>query len=370
MPEQGRISVLQVVVTLSLLYVGVVILVPSVVLTAGRDSWIAELSVGVLQQLILVVHFALIARFPGKTLVQIVREALGPLLGTVVAAFHTMVFFFYCIGTFRSVGDFLLSTLIPDTPIEAVIIPLGLVAAYAARSGIESLGRTATALFPIFALGIAFLHLSLKDSSFEHLLPVLDRGWGPVIEAAAITTPVFAEATFLPSLFAMMVNRNGAPRILRYSLALAGILNVAMHLTTIAVLGDSLAISSNFPVFAIARQISISDFLERMEAVFMTVIMMGYFIRIAFFLYATAFTTAEVWRFRDYRPLVLPFLGLMIPLAMLQWDSQRDYRESFIQVYGQPLFWLGSVILPLATLLIAAIRFRRRNTAPTKTDPA
>lgn len=356
MPEQGRISVLQVMLIFLVTRLVITVLLPISIVSARRDAWLGELVINLGNQLILWLHLALCARFPGQTLTQICRLLLGQYLGTFLAIIYALFFLHFTMLILRALAEFMVATIMPQTPAVVIMITMGLLVVYGARSGIEALGRTGEILSLVLVGGIVLILLMVvKDIRLIRLLPVLERGAGPLLKAGVESGIFFGEVCFLPTLAALVPNRKGLNRTLFSWLTGTGLFIALIMGITIAVFGEETASATRYAIFALARMASLGEFFDRIEPLFMTVVVSGYFIRTAIFFYASAFTAAEVTGLGNYRSLVLPLLGIAIPMMMLEWRSSTDLLD-YQRYVASLLTWTMTLLMPTMLLLVALLR--------------
>ena len=87
-----------------------------------------------------------------------------------------------------------------------------------------------------------------------------------------------------------------------------------VNLIVLFVLGPTAA-SRVYPLMLVARYISIAGFFENVESVVMAIWVVGAFIKISVFYYATALGTAQWLNLSDYRSVVWPLGILMVEFS-------------------------------------------------------
>src|SRR5690606_4390185 len=81
----------------------------------------------------------------------------------------------------RGVGDFTVSQIMPDTPIEAIFILLLLLVIVGVRLGLETISRVAEIFFPWFILLFVILVASLIPAiNIHNVQPVFEYGFKPI----------------------------------------------------------------------------------------------------------------------------------------------------------------------------------------------
>ena len=254
------------------------------------------------------------------------------------------------------------------------MLAMAVLAAYGARHGIEVLGRYALVILPVLAVSLLLLLPLLGQSvMLSRLQPILENGSLPLLGSFAYAPVGFAAPPFILTLAAMVSDRPRLARQLHTTLLWHLALNLPFSALMIAVMGESLATTANFPGFVLVRGIEVADFIERVEALFMAMIGFGYFLRAAFFLFAAAVTLAEILRHEDYRPLVLPLVPTLWASASLIADSQQEYKAVVLSFVLVALTWCTGFLAPLALLLIDSLRrtLGRGRTGPmTESSPS
>lgn len=357
MKRTEQISTGALCTTFMVMWIIVNVLVPNTLVTANRDAWLGEIPMNLGHQLLLLVTFTLAHRFPGKSLVQLVRGLLGRWVGTLLALLYALFYLYYGASVLRSFSDFIVDSTMGETPISVIMILMGLVAAYGVRLGLETLTRSSQVILPIL-LGWLLLTLVLVIPKIDlhRLLPILEGGTPALVRSFVRSPSLFAETSFLLTLGPLVKDRGRLQGRLHLTLLCQLALNMLLAVLLIAVAGVHNATTVNYPIFVLSRRIDVADFIQRIEALFMTVVVLGYFVRLSFHLYAASVTFSEILGLEEHRPLVLPLLPILISLSVLVAASQQDYKRLTLTMVLIPLTWLFGLIIPLALLLIDSLR--------------
>ena len=133
---------------------------------------------------------------------------------------------------------------------------------------------------------------------------------------------------------------------------------VMINLIVLFVLGPTTP-SKPYPLFTVIRYISMADFFEHLESGLMALWIVGAFVKMSVFYYATVLGTSQWLNLSDYRPVVWP-LGILI-LEFSFWSLPNTMGLDRYLVGTFPLFGLLiQTIIPLFLLMIAGIRKRKR----------
>lgn len=359
MLEKGKISAFQLGLMMypTILATGFLVL-PSIIAKAARqDLWISTLIASVSGFAAIYVAFHLHKLYPKHNVVEYSTQILGKVPGKIVG-FIFILFYLHTTGVIvREYAQFVTGMFLFKTPAFFVIISMLFLCATAVRGGVEQVARSAQILTPFFILPIVMLLLLIPELDIKNFFPIMEQGIKPILQGAATPQAWFSEF-FLISFFLPFLSK--AQKAAKWSILSLIAIVLSLLFTNIIVyslLGADTA-GKNYPVLAAFRYISLAEFFENMEAVLLAVWVVGSFVKLSVFYYATALSSAHWLHLSDYRPIVFP-LGLFIALFS-QWDLP-NYAAivNFLRMTGS--FWLPfvQIVIPALLLLVALLR---RNT--------
>jgi spore germination protein KB len=321
-----------------------------------HDAWFSLLLSLLLGGAIAAVYLALARRFPGQTLDEIAEAVYGPALGRAVAAAFLWYLFHLGSMVLGNFAFFFKTAFQPETPLIVFSLPLALVAASAARNGVEVIARSAQVLVPLAAVTIfANSVLLLKDFDGRWFLPLLETPWRQLWAMTIVTTAFPFGETVALLMVLPFLNRpaEGAWSVAK-GLAGGWALLFILVVRTIGVLGPSAGIYA-YPNYEAVRLINFGRFFTRLEVVVAVNMVTMDFLKVSVLLYGTALGTAQVLRLRSYLPLVFPLAVLMALLSLINFPNTAANAEFTVRVY--PWYALPfQVGLPLLLLLVAALR--------------
>ncbi|NLT94751.1 MAG: endospore germination permease [Clostridia bacterium] len=357
--EGGQISTGQIVFLASSFCLGATLLrTPAAVV--GHTDWLAIL-LGLIEGLFIVCLFtALNIKFPGKNLVEILKQVFGPLLGSVVSLAYVFYFFLLATMTLRLFGDFFSGIIFPQTPIVVIIGVMVLVCASAVRNGIEVIARCSQVLLPLAVLTIIItIVLSLPDMKFAHFLPFIDVPLGELFKISYYTaTSPFGESIvflmFMAYLSKQQQTTNKGRSALISGLTLGTFFLVLISVRNTGLLGDTKVIST-YSSYQATRLIDIADILTRVEIIASINFLTMGFLVISLFYYSSVLAMAQIFKLRTYLPLVLPIGILLACISITQFENVMEYQrfsEEFIPVFALPL----QIGIPIICLLISKLK--------------
>jgi spore germination protein KB len=296
---------------------------------AKQDAWISVIiSVG-LFLLCVLIYAAIANQLQGKTMREYMTALLGKWLGSaVMCVFIVCVPLLIFIMTLRNLGDFITTSIMPDTPIEVIYVFM-LIAVYCiVRAGLTVIGRSVEILFFVLpVLYVLNVMTLLPSAKFTNLLPVLEYGWRPVALAAfpLFGFPYLECVVFLYFVSFMDQSRQWHKAII-HSTLISGSMYLAMIIITTAVLSADVVSNVTFASYFVVRTISIADFVERFE------ILVTLFFRLSLLLFVVVYGLGEVFRLQDTKSILIPILLISLVMSYWIWPN-TTYIIQFIKVY-------------------------------------
>lgn len=114
---------------------------------AKQDAWIAAILSVCIGLLTLFLYQALVRQFPNQTLVEMCEAIFGIWIGKIVSLLYFCFFFLLAALVLRNIGDFVVTQVLPDTPLQFILMIFLLVVIMASRHGIETIARTGEIFF-------------------------------------------------------------------------------------------------------------------------------------------------------------------------------------------------------------------------------
>ncbi|MDU7475599.1 MAG: endospore germination permease [Paenibacillus macerans] len=367
--NEVQISVRQLTIITIFFTVGSAILItPSgMVQSARQDAWIAGL-IGIGVGLLTVWFMCkLVNLYPQKNLIEILETLLGKWVGkTVSLLFISSLFLGAPAAVLNDLGDFMTTQMMPETPIEAIIILFGTVILMGVRLGIEVVARSAELLFPWFVLLYLLLVLLVSfNIDPRQLQPVLENGSPPIWQAVL----TFISVAFLPHISLLLILPASVNRPAQFGkgivlVSLVGsLMLVIVIILSILVLGVEITSKSLFPSYVLAQKIDIGHFLQRVETIVAVMWFFSLYFRITLYMSSITVSLAQIFNLKDYRPLVWPLGMLLIVMSFVVYPNV-PFRQAWDARTWPPYILTVGLLLPLLLLTIHGLRrlFKKKQT--------
>ncbi|PJN88634.1 GerAB/ArcD/ProY family transporter [Bacillus sp. mrc49] len=367
--EKGKISSLQMAFMLYPTIVATAILgIPSVTAKfANTDFWISPIFASFLGYLTVYLAVKLHKLYPGQTIIQYSEQIVGRWIGKIVG-FLFLSFYIQVTGLIvREYAEFVVDSFLINTPIIVVMASMVLLCAFVVHGGLEGLGRAALLFIPVFLIPqIILFILVFPDLEFKNIFPVLAKGVMPPLKGSIVPGGWYTEFFLISFLLPFLVDKKKGMRYGMMTVFAVMATLVIVNLIVLFVLGATTP-SKVYPLMNVARYISFADFFEHMESFIMAIWVVGAFVKISVFFYATALGTAQWLNISDYRPIVWP-LGILIVITGF-WSISNSMDLERYNVNAFPFYGtLIQTLIPLLLLLIAIIGNKNKKSKKSNTS--
>lgn len=362
MPEEGRIDYKQLIflifisrITLSIICLPVLAFPP-----ANQDIWMSVFLMYVIHFLLAIPVYCLWKRFPDMSIIQYSRIIAGK-AGTLIGLLYIWFFIHLAAMTLQYFSMFLTTAVMPETPQLFFLISLTLLGAFAVYNGIEVIGRLSEIIAPIIMLSLITIFIFLtKDMDFKALTPVMEKGFLPVLYGGFLHTPRTDEIVDIAMILPYLNDRRRVKKVFVFAFSILLVFLLLLLIPIITVYGVQAAQNLSFPYFSLAKIISVLDFIERIEILYVGIWMLGIFLKLSFYFYLTVLGISQVFDLHDYKPLVLPTGAVIVPLSILLAESVIELNEfTSYKIYT----WYALVfilLIPTFLLITAIIRKKGR----------
>ncbi len=326
---------------------------------AKQDAWLSILLAVGLHLLLFVPLLLSISKQVGEnSFGRHMESLLGEKVGRVFMLGYIILFpFVYFVISLRALSDFLITTILTETPPEPISVLMLIAIVCAVRSGITTIGRTAEILSVIIIVIFVVTILTLMPSfHFEYFLPVFEFGGKPILHGALLLVGF----PYLESVLLLFFAKNMTPTdwkkaVIRSAL-LSGFAFLGVTFFTIGILGAGVTSNLTMPSYFVTRTITLVDFIERFEVLVSMFFYVTIFFRLTLFLQIVTQGLAEVFRLSDSRILLLPLCLITLAFQKNIWPNVAVSQEGYKIIPFYPV-----VVGILFSLLIWSIgKFKQR----------
>lgn len=321
----------------------------------SHDGWLAILVALGISIPVVLFYAALAQEFPGKNLIQISDIVYGVYLGKLINMSYIFIFLSLVALNLRFFSDFLITYIMPETPLWAVLVMLTLISAWAVRAGIEVIARCSFIIIVIASSTIFATTLFLVlDMNITNFLPVLDIPLKDFIQGTHIIFSIhYLEIVVFLMIVAFVNKTKQIKSSMLWGLIVGGVSLLILEARNVAVLGKVADIVTS-PSFIAARYISVAEVFTRLEMFVAIMLITTVFLKVSILYYAVVLGLAQTLNLRSYLPLVIPIGIIAIFLSIITGDSSME--QLYAGMYIWPVFILPFQLFPVLTLFIVNLR--------------
>lgn len=324
---------------------------------ALQGVWISILLAGVVGLFFAYILLSISKKYPDQNLIKIMEQVFGKYIGKIIGILLGFSTFYLTVLIMREFGVFMQITILNKTPLIVIIWMLLFISACAVRSGLVVIARLADLIFPIFLLALLIiLPLLLPSIRTYYLTPVLGTGWEGIFKGSLPPLFWFSEIYILPLLLPFVKEKGQLNKAVYGSTLASIILLIITILIIIAGFGPHMTSRTKFPLFE-ATSLTHAFFIEQFDIFLVTIWIMGLFMKINIFYFATVYSFGQALNVKSYKSLVLP-IGLLMGISSYTLYQNNVQFIRHLSGSGPLLLSLFSIILPL--ILFVITRFHRR----------
>ncbi|WP_243291621.1 endospore germination permease [Bacillus sp. FJAT-47783] len=359
--EKGKISALQMgLIMFPTIAATAILTVPGITASyAKQDLWLSPIWASFIGYMNVFIIDKLQKMHPNQTIIQYSRHIIGFIPGKVLGFAYTCSFILLTGQIVRIYAEFLSASFFAYTPISIIIVSMLFLCGLGFRTGIETLGRMAQLFFPLFVVPIIVLLLILiPDYNTDNIFPILENGLTPSLKGALLPIGWFTEISLITFLYPFLANKKHGLKSGMITVFVIMLFLVLSNLSIYFVYGQTVA-QNLFPLMNASRYVSVADFFENLESVLMAVWILGSFVKISMFYYASVLTTAQWLQLSNYQPIIFP-VGILI-FECSFWGFPNLMEVSDFDIKATPYYLpVMLTIIPLLLLIVALLQKKRR----------
>lgn len=220
--------------------------------------------------------------------------------------------------------------------------------------GFNSIKKTACLIIPFSIISLIILSVnSFDEFTLYRLTPILGKNIKTTFLSGLINISSFSIVIYYYFITPFLINKKDHFKIIKYTLLISfiliGLLIIAI-LTRFSGFGNSETINS---VYMLTRSISLSDFLQRVDALFILLWIISLYIYLSILLFWTIHIFGKLFNIKNKKSLSYSFSFLILGLTILFFNTNflditktNTYKFICISI----IFGIGFIILCIANI--------------------
>ncbi|MGE7186523.1 GerAB/ArcD/ProY family transporter [Peribacillus sp. NPDC006672] len=328
-----------------------VIVLPSLLGAAGRDSWISALGTGVLFLLWLPMVYWIISKTKQQHIIEWLHTHSHPLAAWSIKILLFLYIMLNVFVTLYSTFSWVNSTYMIQTPDYILFIPFIILCFFAAEAGIKTIAIAGGLVLPlVVALGFMIMTANIQFKDYSLLFPIFENGVTPAWNGVVILGGGFSEI-FLLVLIQQFVNTKIKFRSLLFLGLFILFITMGPIIGSITEFGPVQAAKINNPAYAQWRLLTMGKYLNRLDFFSIYQWLSGAFIRVSL----SIFLMGELFQIKSKKIKNVLLLVISVTLIIALWipieiTAFRNFTDRYY-------FKLSVICILVITLFINLVIF-------------
>jgi spore germination protein (amino acid permease) len=335
---------------------GILYLPQRLAAVAGSDGWISLILGWVYSCIIGFVVIYIMDLYQGKSFGEILQLFFGKWIGKFFLLLFGLVYAYMAFYSLLNAISMVTVWAFAYTPFYQFAILLAIPVYMLARKGIKAIGTYSEFVF-FFILWLPFLLIfALKNNcNFLYFLPILEDGWGPILQASKEVTTAFAGLEIAYFLYPYLDKKEKAASSIFIANALSVFFLLFITIVCFLYMAPENIKMSVWPTLSLLKGIQFA-FLERLEIIFLSFYLFQFSTNYIPALYVAATSISSVFKIISYRKALASLLIIMIVVFMFV-PMTIQTKMSIESVTDQIYFYLFAVF-PICLFVYGFIFYR------------
>ncbi len=322
---------------------------------AGADSLITIPIAGLISLIFLNIMLKLNSNYPDKIIVEYVQDILGSFLGKIYSFAITLYLVLVAGTILRIFADVIKGLMLPQTPLEVIMITMLFTSMYLIMNGISSLSKVCEIFMPIIIIvSLILIFLPLKHFNIEEFYPMFSNGIKPALIGIPKIFTAFLGFEIVAFITPFASEDNNIWRYSMLGLLIPVCIYTLLVFTVIGIFGVNTTSFSIYPTLEIARYINFPGaFAERFDIFFMLFWVLASFSTLSCYFYMSSLSIAKLLDLNYYRP----FAVVLAPLIFLFGIFPANLQKVF--TYFQYIGYVGIGIIIVYVIIYAIYMIKK-----------
>lgn len=334
---------------------------------ARQDCWISILLGGLLMMLITWLMVRICLQNKNKTLVIFIKDLLGTFLGKIIVIVYFLLWFMQMSTIAKGNAEFMTLVLMHNTPMIIILLLMLFLVTYAVyKGGITTVSRCAEVIGPIFVFTL-FLQLFLnpQDMEITRILPIYsDSGWLQILKGTLYSYSYMVDPTIILMLFFFSENKKTAARAILWGTGISMIWVVLATLALLFVTGPDAAAQLVVPVYSLTKFVSILNFIQNIDALYIPLWVFGAFIKLSISLFILSYGLSEWTGIKNWKYIACGMTLILLTFIIVSsYNIRISYtlKNKFLLGVFYPFAFM---VVPFVLWIIGHLKKRRKVSLP------
>ncbi|MDQ0242668.1 spore germination protein (amino acid permease) [Bacillus fengqiuensis] len=330
-----------------------VMIIPTILQAAGRDSWFSIAAVTPLFVLYMTMVFFIVKKTGQANLYDWCKKSFGKAAALFIVLPIVFIAFTVSYISLKDTSIWLTTYFLVDMPSPVIIFVLTFICFWATKKGIKAMAIMTTVILPIVVvLGFFIMFVNSTEKDMELLFPLFSEGYRPFMKGM-----IYAAAGLMEIFVILLIQQHVHDQIRYKHVLLLGFVFIGLMSgplsAAIMEYGPVEAENLRYPAYEQWRLLRIGDFISQIDFLAMYQWMSGFIIRVSLFM----FIVHEFLNQKKQKWL-LPFLYfLLLALSLYPVNTHQFYNALYRFFF--PFFVTFILFMTIIIFILAVIASKR-----------
>lgn len=330
----------------------------ALVIKSGNAAWIQIIYMTLIALLIFYIMVKAYEKAGMQDVITLAERMGKKPLKIVVGLLVTLLLLLNVSINMRFFPEIVNEVLLPDTPMEFIILMFAIAVAFGAYMGIDSISRIHALFLPIAGVVLfIFVLLLIPTFNINNVFPILGKGTYNTFIKGLDELRMFTDILLLNILLPFCSDKQTVKRSGYLAIGISGLIGTVITFVFVMIFPYPASEEFVTPMYMLARLVRIGRFFQRLEAVF------EFVWSIAMLLYSSLyiFALCQVWKktfdLKYYKPVIVPMITLVVMLSLLPGTIMELYNKNIVV---STVLYPMAYVLPVVMGLLYRWKMRRR----------
>lgn len=326
-----------------------------------RAVWVALLFYAIISIIIQSVYLSMYYKYPEDSIVTYLPKVYGKYIGFVLALVYILYFFYIASRNLRDFTELLALTAVPNVSILVIGAVFMITITYGVYKGIENISsmmQFALIIFIILKFTIIML-LALSDNVLDYarILPIFTEGpVTTILSGWRLIAFPYGEYIVFTMFYPLVLQKSKLRKTVYFATIIEAIMLIINNVMFIFALGYDFASIANFPLLRTYRLIHIGDFLNRLEILFLLIMVWNGFFKIVIFMYCGVLGVTQMFKVKKWGLLcIIASAGVLVSSVLIAKNYPEHIKlglDTVVKYIHLPI----QIFIPVLTLIIYYIK--------------
>ncbi|UOY94207.1 spore germination protein [Ectobacillus sp. JY-23] len=330
---------------------------------AGKQGWMTVLLGTVIGCILYFLYTSLYKYYPTLPLTSYAQKIMGKYIGWTIGVLYVLYFIYLSARVLRDFSSLLIITAYNQTPLFLIALFMIVSTTYLIMHGLKVMGRLATLCFA-FTMTILITLILLEAlthlAHLNNLLPIVMYDWKPIMKSLfpTVVTVPFGEMVAFTMLLPFLKKSNQARKVGWLALLCSGIYLSFSSAWHVMILGEKSVQQLHFPILSSVSLIDIANFVTRLGAFVVTIIVILGFFKISVFFYCAVVGISDLLKVKNQKRVAVVIGLLILTISFTMASNFLEHLKIGFEFVPYYLHIPFQIIIPSLLLFVALIKKR------------